>query len=146
MKTVGWIYLVAYALDAVLSLISSYVPGFLLASNVVSTVVVLFTLVAFVLACVGQLKPRKVFIILACFYCLVLGFGLIIGVLLVVQLGPQKLQGADINPQFFRQTFAWFEPVHLALQAVWLCLAAYGLVAYARRKAEVDQSAAVDVQ
>jgi hypothetical protein len=84
--------------------------------------------------------------ILAGFYFLVLGFGLMVGVLLVVQLGPQKLQSAEVNPQFFRQTFAWFEPVNLALQIVWLCLAAYGLLAYARYKGEAQQSAAMDDQ
>jgi hypothetical protein len=92
----------------------------------------LFTIVVFVLACVGQLKPQMVFLILAGYYFLMLGFGLAVTMLLAVQLGPQNLQGIDVSPSFLRQQFPWFGPVLVAMLVLWVCLAVYGVVAYAR--------------
>jgi hypothetical protein len=144
MRTLGWIYLAGYALDAGLSAIASYAPGLVLASNLISTLMMLFTIVAFVLAVLGKLKPRKVFLALSGYYFFMLGFGFVLGVLLAVELGPQKLQGVDFNPQFLRQHYPWFEPVQLALLFVWTCLALYGLMSYGNSKGDSQQSVAPD--
>jgi hypothetical protein len=146
MRTVGWVYLAGYALDASLSVIASYLPGFLLVSNGISMVIAAFTLVTFILACLGQLKPRRIFLVLSGYYFLVLGFGFILAILLAIHLGPRKLQGTDINPQFLRQQFPWFEPVQLTLLALWLCLVVYGFVAYTRANVDVEHGSAADPQ
>ena len=144
MRTLGWVYLAGYALDAGLSVIASYVPDVMLASNVISTINLLFTTVAFVLACLGKLKPRKIFFLLTGYYFLVLGFGFAVGILLALQLGPQNLQGVDVNPQFLRQKFPWFEPLHLTLLFMWTCLAVYGLMSYAQTNVNVEHDSAAD--
>jgi hypothetical protein len=146
MRQLGWAFLAGYALDAGLSVVSSFAPDVLLVSNAVSTVMILFTVVALVLACWGKLNPRKTFLVLSGFYFLMLGFGFAVGVLLVVQLGPQNVQGPEGNPAFLRQQFPWFGPVHWTLLVLWLCFAGYGLVSYAAYETGVNHGDATNVE
>lgn len=146
MRTLGWIYLAGYALDAGMSVIATYMPGALPSRNFISTIIILSTIVAFVLACLGLLKPRKIFLVLSGYYFLMIGFGIVVGMLLAVQFSPQQLQALDVNPQFLTQQFPWFEPVNLALLVLWPCLAVYGLVAYSGANANVEPGGTVDTQ
>src|ERR1051325_4332684 len=134
MRILGWIYLGGYALDAGLSLLASYMPELLPASNFLSTMISVFTIVAFLLALFSQLAPQKLFLVLTGYYFLLLAFGFGLGILILAELGPQKAQGIDVNPQFLRQQFGWYEPVHLTLNLLWFCLAVYGLLRYASNK------------
>ena len=88
MKALGWIYLGLYLFDAGLSAVASYVPSFLLVSNALSTVVLLFTIVVFVLTCLRKLRPASVFLILCCYYFLLNAFGFFLGVLALVRSLP----------------------------------------------------------
>jgi hypothetical protein len=132
MRLLGWIYLGGYALDAGLSLVSLLEPSLLLASNVVSVSILCFTIVVFILACLGKLTPRKVFLVLSGYYFLLTGFGVVLGVLLLFQIGPQGLENMEITPQVLSQQFPWHEPIQWGLLAVWLCLAAWGFVLYSK--------------
>ena len=138
MKPLGWIFLGGYALDAVLSLIASYVPGPLFASNVISSVMILFTIVVFILAIFGKMAPRVVFLSLCGYYFFMLAFGFVVSIVLLAKLGPDKFLSVEVSPQFLRQQFDWLGPVHLTLLFVWLFLASYGLVSYARHKVRTE--------
>lgn len=132
MKTLGWIFLAGYAVDAVLSLTSLFVPGALPASNAIGVVMLLFAVLVFVLALTGKLAPKKLFIARCAYYLLMLVLSVVVMTLLVNKLGPDALQSEQVSPQFLRQHLEWFGPVHLATILGWVVLAVCGLAYYAK--------------
>src|SRR5262245_2093387 len=90
MRILGWTYLVGYFLDAVLSTGAVLTPALLVVSNVVSTVMILPAIAALVLGCIGSLRPRSVFVMLPLYWFGLMGFGMVLAVLLVLQIGAQR--------------------------------------------------------
>lgn len=126
MQTFGLLYLIAYLLDCVGSILGTLLPAFEPLSDAVSILVSLCTLVVFVLACVGKLRPRRVFLALSIFYILLLVFGMVLGVMLVLAT-YQKTFSGEVTIQTLFQQFPWYPAVHWALMVVWFALAVWGL-------------------
>ncbi|MFA6033224.1 MAG: hypothetical protein WC889_10030 [Myxococcota bacterium] len=132
METVGFIYLIAYLVDCVGSIAATFIPSVEGISNLFSTVVSLFTVVVFVLGCIGKLRPRRVFLTLTIFYFCLLGFGMVLGTMLINDLG-QQIHSQKITIQFLHAHFAWYPAVHLILLFAWAAVAVYGIWAYSKR-------------
>jgi hypothetical protein len=129
MKTFGWIYIIVFCIDAVVSLIAYFVSGLEVISSPIGTILILLSIVVFILACINKLTPRKIFFILSGFYLLVLVFGFVLGIFLVAKLGLQAVsQGITVG--FLREQFAWFGPLFIFLNIVELLLSVYGILAY----------------
>ncbi len=130
MKTIGRAYLIAYALDAFLSVAASFSPGLEPLSNIVSTVVIIFTLGVFILALLNRLTNRKLFIVLSGFYLLMTAFGFVLALALLARSGPEMAQRTNISIASLSEQFAWYGPTHWVLLALWTCLALYGLTQF----------------
>jgi hypothetical protein len=68
MRKFGWFFIIAYCIDAVVSPVATFTPAARSASSVIGYVLIPLCVVVFVLACMGKLRPRLVFIIPTCFY------------------------------------------------------------------------------
>jgi hypothetical protein len=133
MKTFGWIYIIVFCIDAVVSLAAYFVSGLEMISGPIGTILILLSIIVFILACIGKLIPRKIFFILSGFYLLVLVFGFVLGIFLVLKLGlPAASQG--ITVEFLYEQFAWFGPLFLILNIVELLLSVYGILAYRKAR------------
>jgi hypothetical protein len=133
MKTFGWIYLIVFCIDAVVSLVAYFVSGLEVISSPIGTILILLSIVVFILACINKLTPRKIFLILSGFYLLVLVFGFVLGIFLVAKLGLQAVsQGITVG--FLREQFAWFGPLFIFLNIVELLLSVYGILAYRKAR------------
>jgi len=139
MKTFGWIYIIAYCVDALVGLVASFVPQMETLSNIISSPVSLLSIVVLILACIGKLTPRKIFLAMSGLYMFMIGFGIVLGVLLVAKLGP-SIASQEMTLAFFREQFTWYGPVHWAFMVVWLLMAAYGVQAYRTAKWPTEQS------
>lgn len=143
MKAFGWIYIIAYCIDAVVSLVATVASGAETLSNVISVPVSLLSIVVLILTCIGKLNPRKIFLILSGFYLLMIGFGILLGLLLVAKLGPSVASQA-MTLEFFREQFVWYGPVHWILIILWLLASAYGVQAYRKVQWSTEQGAEGD--
>jgi hypothetical protein len=133
MKTFGWIYIIVFCIDAVVSLAAYFVPGLEIISGLIGTILVLLSIVVFIFACLGKLIPRKIFFILSGFYLLVFVFGFVLGIFLIVKLGlPAVSQG--ITVEFLREQFVWYGPLFMFLNIVDLLLSVYGILAYRKAR------------
>jgi hypothetical protein len=61
-----------------------------------------------------------------------LGFGVVLAVLLVLQVGADRAAQMEITPALLRTEFPWFGPVQFVMLAAWHCLAAFGLLRFFR--------------
>jgi len=133
MKTFGWIYIIVFCIDAVMSLVAYFVSGLEVISSPIGTILIILSIVVFILACINKLIPRKIFLILSGFYLLVLVFGFVLGIFLVAELGLQAVsQGITVG--FLREQFAWFGPLFMFLNIVELLLSVYGILAYRKAR------------
>lgn len=133
MKTFGWIYIIVFCIDAVMSLVAYFVSGLEVISSPIGTILIILSIVVFILACINKLIPRKIFLILSGFYLLVLVFGFVLGIFLVAKLGLQAVsQGITVG--FLREQFAWFGPLFMFLNIVELLLSVYGILAYRKAR------------
>ncbi len=133
MKTFGWIYIIVFCIDAVVSLVAYFFSGLEVISSIIGMILILLSVVVFILACINKLIPRKIFFILSGFYLLVLVFGFVIGIFLVVKLGlPAVSQGVTV--EFLREQFAWYGPLFMFLNIVELLLSVYGILAYRKAR------------
>jgi hypothetical protein len=129
MKALGRIFLIVYALDAVLGLVASFVWDLETASNGVSCVVLIFAVVVLILACLKRVRPQVVFLVLSGYYLLMSAFGMLLGFALVSKLGPQAAQQPELMTlKSLGEQFGWYWPVHWVLMGVWLLVSAYGLL------------------
>jgi hypothetical protein len=145
MKTFGWIYIVAYCIDALGSLVAILTPRMEGVSNIISTLVALLSIVVLILAYMGKLKPRKIFLIMSGFYMAMLGVGIVIAVLLAAKLGP-SVASQEITLAFLREQFAWYNPVQWIIIIIWLLVSAYGIQAYRKVEWPTEQEATGDAQ
>jgi hypothetical protein len=133
MKTFGWIYIIVFCIDAVVSLVAYFVPGLEVISSLIGTILILLSIAVFILACINKLTPRKIFFILSGFYLLVFVFGFVLGIFLIVKLGlPAVSQG--ITVEFLREQFVWYGPLFMFLNIVELLLSVYGTLAYRKAR------------
>lgn len=138
-KTFGWIYIITYCIDVLVGLVSSFVPQMELTSNIISVPVSLMSIVVLILACIGIMTPRRIFLAMSGLYMLLMGFGLVLAVLLIAKVGPE-MASQEMSLAFLRDQFAWYGPVHWALMIVWLSIAAYGFMAYRKAMCTTEQS------
>jgi hypothetical protein len=133
MKKFGWIYIIVFCIDAVVSLVAYFFSGLEVISSIIGMILILLSVVVFILACINKLTPRKIFLILSGFYLLVLVFGFVLGIFLVLKLGlPAVSQGVTV--EFLREQFAWYGPLFIFLNIVELLLSVYGIVAYLKAR------------
>jgi len=148
MKTLGWIFLICYLIDAVVSTVATYVPGASLVSSAITNSMVVFSIVVFVLAMWGKLLPRKVFLMLTLYYAVLALFGIVLIALMIFKYGVEEFThiaaAATSGSRLFRGEFAWFDIVHLPMLCTWLGLAIYGLVTYGKT-VQQTQTSATDV-
>lgn len=127
----GWTFLVGFLGDAMLSLLSDFVPSLLSISDPVSYAVMLLALLAFVFALTGQLQPRSIFVLTPLFYLALLVFGVFVGITLAVTISADQLAGMD-SPEAIKSKLPWFGGALLIVHAIWIVVAMYALIAYAR--------------
>lgn len=133
MKTFGWIYIIIFCIDAVVSLVGYFFSGLEVISGSIGTILIFLSIAVFILACINRLIPRKIFLILSGFYLLVLVFGFVLGIFLVVKLGlPALSQGVTV--EFLGEQFVWIGPVFMILNIVELLLSVYGILAYRKAR------------
>lgn len=121
MRTFGWTYVIAYVVDALGSLAATLMPSLEDVSNALSLVVLGGTVVAFVLAISGKLQPRKVFLVLAGFYFLLVASGLIVMVALVADVGTGILAEMP-TIDFMMDHISWYPYFHWISLGLWLLL------------------------
>ena len=143
MKIFGWIYLIIFCLAAVLGLIDRFAPALEGLSSIIGILVFLLSIVVFILACIGKLKPRKIFLIPSVYQFLILGFGMIVGVLLLVKLGVEGLS-EGVTPELMSEQFPWVDPVQWIMIIIYLCVGAYCLLAYSKAQETIEQPTSSD--
>lgn len=140
MRTIGWVYLFAYTLDAVLSLAATFKSSLESTSNAVSSLVTVFTLVVFIMACAKSLAPRRLFIILSSYYFSLLALGAVSGMALLMKLGPEAMMQTDLGSvRLYGEQFSWFWPVYWTMLVLWFCMVLYGFIGFVGRQKQVTQ-------
>ena len=84
MRIFGWIYIIIFSVNAVLVLADAVTPGtsfIRIITGVTGIVIIILSIVAFILACMGKLKPRKIFLFQSGFILLSLIYGILVGIL-----------------------------------------------------------------
>ena len=135
MRTFGWIYLVVFCINAVLVLVEAVSPGIgvvQIIAGAAGIVIIILSIVVFILACMGKLIPRKVFLFLSVYYLLTVVYGMVMGILLVMKIGAEKaMSGSTVD--LLRETFPWLGPVAWVLNIACLLLAIYGIMGYLKK-------------
>jgi len=125
MQTFGLIYLIAYLADCIVSIIATLMPMAEGLSNVISSILSLCAILVIVLSCLGKLRPRRTFLVLSIFYVCMIAFGIVLGILLAIDLGPD-IATQEITIQFLHEHFTWYPCVHWSLLIMWTAIAIYG--------------------
>ncbi len=135
MKTVGWVYLLVFAVDMAVSGLSLVFPSLDTLSDVVSKPHMLGAIVIFVLGAAGVLRPRRVFVILAGYYEAMMGFGVVLTVYGLATrpefLKEQEALGSS-GAEMMSAIFPWFMQAVRVAWAIWLAVTVYGFVVYWR--------------
>lgn len=131
MQKLGWVYIVCYCIDALMSLVASLVPTVELASNLFSMVMVFFWVLILIFVCMDSLRPRKVFAVMLSFNMASLLFGVFLGVMLFTVHG-MAVGNMDITIQTYGDTFAWYWPVHWVFMTLWIAVCGYAVVGYSK--------------
>ena len=144
MRIFGWIYIIIFSISAVLGLVAALVPGIQIISSIIGLPVIILSIVVFILACMGKLKPRKIFLFLSGYYFLTLIYAMVVGVLMVIKLGPETVVSGGATPDILRETFTWFGPVNWILIIACLLLSTYGILGYFKRQETTEQPISSD--
>ena len=140
MKTFGFIYLIAYLLDAIVSIAAVFVPTLEYTSNLISTPLGILAVVVFFLVLFNRLKPKILFLILSSYYISMLFYGVILGVAIAIKLGP-KVANQSVGESFLREHFSWYGHVEMAILFLWLFIAVIGLYRYYKIQAQQGAAA-----
>jgi hypothetical protein len=130
MRTFGIIYVIAFLIDALVSILATFVPAAEGASNAITFLVTIGTVITFVLVCINKLQPRWYFIITSGFYVFMMACGVVLGVALAFKMGPQAMLEQTSKGSTFvllRQQFSWYIFVHWTLLTIWTALGLYGV-------------------
>jgi hypothetical protein len=145
MRIFGWIYIIIFSIGAVLGLVTALAPGIQgISSSIISILVIILSILVFILACMGKLKPRKIFLFLSGYYFLTIIYGIVVGVLMVIKLGTETVMSGEATPDLLRETFTWFGPVSWILIIASLLLSIYGIVGYLKRPEATEQPISSD--
>lgn len=144
MRIFGWIYIIIFSMSAVLGLVAALAPGIQIISSIIGILVIILSIVVFILACMGKLKPRKIFLFLSGYYFLTIIYGMVAGVLMVIKLGPETVISGGATPDLLRETFTWFGPVRWILIIACLLLSIYGIVGYLKGQQTTEQPISSD--
>src|SRR5262249_32276774 len=117
--------------------VSMFVDSAFVVSGVISTVMLLFAIVAFILAALGKLTPRLPFLLLSGFYFVQVLFGGVTTMALMSKVNPDELMQHHFDGHFVEQQLAWYRPALMATVVVWLVLSVYGLMSYAKSQGGV---------
>ena len=129
MRIFGWIYIIIFSIGAVLGLLAEFFPG-IQKINYIGTPLLILSIVVFILACIGKLTPRKIFLFLSGFELFTVIFGVFTIVLLFAKFGLSKMGSGEVTQEVIRDTFTWLDPVSWVLIIVALLLSVYGILAY----------------
>lgn len=131
----GTVFLASVCIDGLLSVAGLVLPALEPVSNVLSTLVLVYSLVILILSAIGRLPPRLIFVTVSAIYLAAGASGLLVVAALVAQLG---LAGtAQLDPQQLDRAFlsghvAWYTPFLWVVVAVYTTAGIVGLVAYER--------------
>jgi hypothetical protein len=114
MRFVGLAYLVGVVGDGALSMLSMAVPALEGASDAFSTLMFVFRAIVLVLALIGRLKPRVVFLVPVVLYAAFTAMGVALAVAVTVKTGGKRLS-EDFGLQDIVAVFPWFGPVNWVL-------------------------------
>jgi len=140
MKTLAWIYLIAYPLTALGDLAFSMFPEVRTPVVIADTLVIFLSLAVMIIACSGKLKPRKPFLIMSGFHMLLVIFGIVLGFMLVAKIGPDAAASGDMDYELIARHFPWVTPAEWVTTVIAVLLGIYGIAAYC--KAPAQQTAA----
>ena len=147
MKVFGWIYIIFFCINAVLSLFNAISPGMTgiqIINGVTGVVIIILSIIVFILSCIGKLMPRKVFLLLPGYYFFTIVYGIIIGILLVMKVGAEKMMAGGATPELLSETFTWFTPVSWIMNITCLLLAIYGILIYLKSTGATEQPITID--
>ena len=144
MRIFGWIYIIIFSIGAVLGLVAALAPGVQIMSSIIGILIIILSIVVFILACMGKLKPRKIFLFLSGYYFLTIIYGIVVGVLMVIKVGPETVMSGEATPDLLRETFTWFGPVSWVLIIACLLLSIYGIVGYLKGPEATEQPISSD--
>jgi len=129
MRRFGWIYIGVFGLDALFSILALLFTPLETISNVISTPLGMVSVGVFILGCIGELRPRGLFLLLSGYYLFMLGIGIVLAVMLVIRLGPST-NPALASTAFLHEEFPWFVPIHWALILLMAAMTAISLFIY----------------
>jgi hypothetical protein len=126
METFGQVYLIAYLIDCIFSILATLIPAVEGVSNLISAIISLCAVVVLVLSFLGRLRPQRIFLTLSIFYMCLLGFAMLLGAMLAKDLGP-KIVSQKITTLFLSEHFVWYPTFHWVLLIMWAIIALWGL-------------------
>ncbi len=147
MRIFGWIYIIIFSIYAVLVIVEALTPGIAVTQIITGTMgilLIILSIVVFILACIGKLLPRKIFLFMSGYNLLTIIFGMVVGILLVVKVGAEKVMSEGSTQDLIRETFTWIGPVSWILNIVYLLLAIYGIMGYLKKTGTAEQTVSSD--
>ena len=129
------IFLLVFSLDLVLSLIASIFSPLEEISNAISVLTIIFVLVILIYSLRGEMKPKKIFLVLTSYYLAMSFIGTVLAVILTARYGA-AISTQDITLAFLLKEFPWFNTVHWILMIVWLLLTTWGIIEYKKYKSQ----------
>ena len=141
MRIFGWIYIVIFSISAVTGIVTEFVSGtpFGIINGVSGSLLLPLTIVVFILACRGKIKPRKTFIFLSGFTLLVMIYAMARGVLVFSTFGLEAIKAGEVTPDIIDETFVWVSPVRWTNLIIYLLLSAYGILTYLKAPEPAEQ-------
>ena len=129
------IFLLVFSLDLTLSLIASIFSPLEEISNAISVLTIIFVLVILIYSLRGEMKPKKIFLVLTSYYLAMSFIGTVLAVILTARYGA-AISTQDITLAFLLKEFPWFNTVHWILMIVWLLLTTWGIIEYKKYKSQ----------
>jgi hypothetical protein len=121
MRFLGVAYLLGVVGDGAFSMVAIAVPALEGASDTLSTAMFAFSAIVLVLAIIGRLRPRLVFIVPVLLYGLFAVIGVVLAVAVIVKTGGKRLSD-DFGLQDVVALFPWFGPVSWVLLALMMVI------------------------
>jgi hypothetical protein len=140
MKTFAWIYIVAYCIDALVFIIATFVPEAENLFSIISGPFMFLNIAVFILACIGKMKPRIIFLIMSGIYMLILLLGISMVIQLVAKFGP-SVTSQNLTIAFLSEQFPSYYTVRWVIMIVSLLTAGYGIHTYRKFSLNTEQMA-----
>lgn len=142
MEAFGFFYVIAFFIDANISIVATLFSKLDPLSSMVSMVILGLSTPVLVLSIAGKLRPRKTYLLLAIYYWA--SFFLVIA-LMAVLMPKMQLDGVtEANfTASFRNQFPWFLTVRWTFVLIGEILAIYGLTSIVARRKKLKAEAEV---